>query len=156
MVSSITRHHVWNIKLFFVYSGVIMRIGNMFALPCALLCCSSNHYVLLKARYNECAAEKPIPVTGRFKTWVRLLGLWFRIPETAWMSVFCDCCMLSNRGLSVWSLVLRSPTACAVYDWFLEASWKERPWPEYGSKRQIYIYNWRAINKIICQVQNSI
>jgi hypothetical protein len=29
----------------------------------------------------------------------RLLGLWFRIPPGAWMSVSCECCVLSGRGL---------------------------------------------------------
>jgi hypothetical protein len=29
----------------------------------------------------------------------RLLGLWVRIPQVAWMSVSCECCVLSGRGL---------------------------------------------------------
>jgi len=29
----------------------------------------------------------------------RLLGLWFRIPSAEWMSVCCECCVLSVRGL---------------------------------------------------------
>jgi hypothetical protein len=29
----------------------------------------------------------------------RLLGLWVRIPPGAWMSVSCECCVLSGRGL---------------------------------------------------------
>jgi hypothetical protein len=28
-----------------------------------------------------------------------LLGLWVRIPPRAWMSVCCECCVLSGRGL---------------------------------------------------------
>jgi hypothetical protein len=31
----------------------------------------------------------------------RLLGFWVRIPLDAWMSVYCDCCVLSGRGLCV-------------------------------------------------------
>ena len=31
----------------------------------------------------------------------RLLGLWVRIPPEAWMSVSCECCVLSGRGLCV-------------------------------------------------------
>jgi hypothetical protein len=30
----------------------------------------------------------------------RLLGLWVRIPPRAWMSVCCECCVLSGRGVS--------------------------------------------------------
>jgi len=29
----------------------------------------------------------------------RLLRLWVRIPSGAWMSVYCECCVLSGRGL---------------------------------------------------------
>jgi hypothetical protein len=29
----------------------------------------------------------------------RLLGSWVRIPPEAWMSVSCECCVLSGRGL---------------------------------------------------------
>jgi hypothetical protein len=28
-----------------------------------------------------------------------LLGLWVRIPPRAWMSVSCECCVLSGRGI---------------------------------------------------------
>jgi hypothetical protein len=29
----------------------------------------------------------------------QLLRLWVRIPLVAWMTVSCECCMLSGRGL---------------------------------------------------------
>jgi hypothetical protein len=31
----------------------------------------------------------------------RLLGLWVQIPAATWMSVCCECCVLSGRGLCV-------------------------------------------------------
>jgi hypothetical protein len=43
-----------------------------------------------------------IPVAALSKAWVygrSLLGLWVRIPRWVWMSVFCECCVLSGRGL---------------------------------------------------------
>ena len=40
---------------------------------------------------------------------VRLLGLRVRIPPGAWMSVSCELCVLSGRGLCDG---LRSPTQC--------------------------------------------
>jgi hypothetical protein len=52
----------------------------------------------------------PKPVQCRFQwprglrresTAARLLGLLVRIPPEAWMSVSCECCMLSGRGLCV-------------------------------------------------------
>jgi len=46
MTSSITGHRVWNIKLFFVYSEVIMTISNWFhylvlyyVAPVTCMCC---------------------------------------------------------------------------------------------------------------------
>ena len=35
----------------------------------------------------------------RRSTAVRLLKSWVRIPPVAWMSVCCECCVLSGRGL---------------------------------------------------------
>ena len=44
----------------------------------------------------------------------RLLRLWVRIPPGAWISVRCECCVMSGRGLceTSWSLVWRRPTDC--------------------------------------------
>ena len=75
---SCSGHRVWNIKFFFVYCDVIMKIVNLFSMPCALLCFSSNYFVLRIARYNEYIIEKSMPVAGLFKLWVcvcSLLGL---------------------------------------------------------------------------------
>jgi hypothetical protein len=44
----------------------------------------------------------PFSVAVRSKAWsaaVRLLGLWVRILLGAQMSVSCECCVLSGRGL---------------------------------------------------------
>jgi hypothetical protein len=44
----------------------------------------------------------PIPVAARSKTWVygrSLTGIVGSIPPRAWMSVSCECCVLSGRGL---------------------------------------------------------
>jgi len=41
----------------------------------------------------------------------RLLGLWVRIPPGIWMSVCCDCCMLSARDFCA------GPTDCGVSKW---------------------------------------
>ena len=37
----------------------------------------------------------------------RLLRVWVRIPPGVWMSVCCECCVLSGRGLCV-GLIIRS------------------------------------------------
>jgi hypothetical protein len=59
----------------------------------------------------------------------RLLGLWVRIPPGAWMSVSCECCELSSRGLCVGQ---RSPTECDVSECDREASIMWRPCPTGG------------------------
>ena len=41
-----------------------------------------------------------------------LLGARFRIPLGTWLSVFRECCVLSEVSASGWSLVERSPTEC--------------------------------------------
>jgi hypothetical protein len=44
----------------------------------------------------------PIPVAVRSKAWVfgrSLTGIWVPIPPGAWMSVTCEFCVLSGRGL---------------------------------------------------------
>jgi len=54
-----------------------------------------------------------------------------KFPPTAWMSVPCECYVLSGRVLSACSLVWGSATAFAVSEWDFEALWKYRHWPEY-------------------------
>jgi hypothetical protein len=65
----------------------------------------------------------------------RLLGLWVPIPPGAWMSVSCECCVLSGRGLCV-GLITRPEESyrlcvCLVV-WDLETSTTSRPRPELG------------------------
>jgi hypothetical protein len=65
------------------------------------------------AFYNKSSAaysNTPIPVAERSSA-VHLLELWVQIPPVAWMSVSCECCMLSASG---WSPVRRSPTERVV------------------------------------------
>ena len=46
-------------------------------------------------------------------TAARLLRLWVRIPRVAWVSVCCECCVLSGRDHAThWSRVQRSSTDC--------------------------------------------
>jgi hypothetical protein len=70
--------------------------------------------VINKTQYGKSRSQCPRGLR-RGSAAVRLLGLWVRIPPGAWMSVCCECCVLSGRGLCVgWSLVQRSPTECGV------------------------------------------
>jgi len=61
----------------------------------------------------------------------RLLRSWVRIPPAAWMSVCCECCVLSGRGLCD-ELITRPEESyrmwCVVVC-DLETSRMRRPWP---------------------------
>jgi len=58
----------------------------------------------------------------------RLLSLWVRIPPESWLSVCCDCCVLS--GIEVSSTRLEnSYRLWWVVVCGLETSWVRRPWP---------------------------
>jgi len=64
----------------------------------------------------------------------RLLRLWVRISPGAWMSVYCECCVLLGRGLCD-GLITRPEESyrlwcVVVYD--LETSRMRRPWPALG------------------------
>ena len=66
-------------------------------------------------------------------TAARLLRLWVLIPTGAWVSVCCECCVLSGRGLC--DGLITSPEEsyrlwCVVCD--LETSRMRRPWPALG------------------------
>jgi hypothetical protein len=59
----------------------------------------------------------PIPVAAQSKVWVcgsRFLGLWVRNLLGAWMSVSCECSVLSDRGLCV-GLITRPEESYRVW-----------------------------------------
>ena len=66
----------------------------------------------------------------------RLLTLWVWIPSGEWMSVWCECCMLSGRGLCD-ELITRPDESYRLW-WVvvcdLETSWMRRPWPSGGCR----------------------
>ena len=50
----------------------------------------------------------------RYNAAVRLLGLWVRIPRGVWMSVSCECCVSSGRGLCD-GLSTRLEVSCGLW-----------------------------------------
>ena len=64
----------------------------------------------------------------------RLLRSWVRIPPGAWMSVCCECCVLSDRGLCD-GLITRPEESYRLWRIVvcdLETSGMWRPWPALG------------------------
>jgi len=88
----------------------------------------------------------------------RLLTSWVRIPPGAWMSVCCECCVLSGRGLCD-ELITRPeesyrPWCVVVCD--LETSCMRRPWPAMGRRANKQITNFfHRIIKHVIWLQNS-
>jgi len=75
----------------------------------------------------------PVPVTA-LSAAARLLRLWVRIPPATWMSVCCEYCVLSGRGLCD-ELITRPEESyrmwcIVVCD--LETFWMRKPWPTGG------------------------
>jgi hypothetical protein len=64
----------------------------------------------------------------------RLLRLWIRIPQTAWMIFCCVCCVLSGRGLCDKHITRpeESYRLCCFVVFDLETSWMRRPGPALG------------------------
>ena len=77
----------------------------------------------------------------------RLLRMWVRIPPGAWMSVCCECCVLSGRGLCDEPITRpeESYRLCCVVVCDLETSRMRRPWPALGrsatGKKKIIFIN---------------
>jgi hypothetical protein len=63
----------------------------------------------------------------------RLLRLWVRIPPGAWMSVCCDCCVLSGRGLC-YELITHPEEPYRL--WCVVLCDLETSWPFCGLLRQ--------------------
>ena len=135
MISPITGHSVRNMKHFFANYDIVVKNVSFFSQSSAVLCLF-QHLQYAANRHMECVCiiEKPIPLVGLTEASVRLLRLGFLIPPRAWMSVCCVRCVLFGRGLNAWSPVRRSSAKFSVSEWYLEAPWKERPWPQYGLK----------------------
>ena len=66
----------------------------------------------------------------------RLLRSWVRNPAGAWMSVCCECCVLSGRGLCDGLITVpeESYRLWCVVLCDLETSWMRRPWPALGRR----------------------
>jgi hypothetical protein len=74
--------------------------------------------IFLGPNYGKCQSVAEIAVSN---------------PAGAWMSVSCECCVLSGRGLYV-GLITRpgSPPECGVSECDCEASIMRRPWSTRG------------------------
>ena len=91
--------------------------------------CVYHYYIYLWCGRSQCPRS-----LMRGSAAARLLRLWVRIPPGAWISVSCECCVLSGRGLCD-GLICRPEESyqlwCVVVC-DLETSSMRRPWPTGG------------------------
>jgi hypothetical protein len=92
-------------------------------------CCSVSD-IILSSCICQCRSQWPRGLRGGSVA-ARLLGLRFRIPPGALMSVVSVVCCQVQVSASGLSLVQRSPTDCGVPECDREASIM-RPWPTGG------------------------
>jgi hypothetical protein len=87
-----------------------------YALPYSFLCISVDNYTC--GRFQWPRGLKRGSATAR------LLRLWFRIPPGTWISVCCECCVLSGRGLckGLTTRTEESYRLCCVVECYLETS----------------------------------
>jgi len=102
--------------------------------------------------HKSCIIDHRLPrgLRRRFVA-ARLQRSCARIPPKACLSVCCECCVLSGRGLCDW-LITRPEESYRLYCVVvcdLEISWMRRPWPNWGLSRQkqTYIPNWFLANR---------
>ena len=121
-----------------------LRCLFIFFISLVLFSTISHIFFFLSALYNLTLLISFYPCSPCRSQWprglrcgsaaARLLGLWVRIPPGEWMSVCCECCILSGRGLCD-ELITRLEESyrlwcVVVYD--LKNSKMRRPWPTGG------------------------
>ena len=125
------------------------------------MCCADDQVVggtgRISAGYmiNICRSRWPRGLRLRSAT-ARLLRLRVRIPPGAWMSVSCECCVLSGRGLCD-ELITRpgeSYRLCCVVVCDQETSWMRRSWPTGGcrAKKKKSTYSSRQKKKNVINI----
>ena len=93
----------------------------------------SEHQELKCVNCKSCQSQWPCGLRRKSAA-ARLMRSWVRIPPGAWMSVCCECCVLSGRGLCD-ELITRpeeSYRLWCVVECDLETSLMRRPWPALG------------------------
>jgi len=83
--------------------------------PAAQPGCETSSFVHLSVRSSNYSSW-PVPVAGRSKAWFcgrSLAGVVGSNPTEVWMSVFCECFVLSGRGLCIG--LITSPVLPSVF-----------------------------------------
>jgi hypothetical protein len=103
-----------------------------------------NSYAVMKADYaavrcRMCRSQWPRGLRRGF-VGADLLGLWVQIPPETWISVCCECCVLSGTGLFDWPIT--HPTL--ILSWLSYTCFVNEPllW------EVLTLYNWLNTTKV--------
>ena len=107
---AIWNRHFYNCSLALIQSHFSLKIWNSMR-NCTIVI---SLYLRSGRNWIQCVCFSPMKLTNvavlfcrfqwphglkRRSTAARLMRLWVRIPPGTWMSVWCECCVLSGRGL---------------------------------------------------------
>ena len=105
-------------------------------------------------------------MAARSKVWVCGLSpaeMWVRMPSGAWMFVYCECCVLSGRGLcdELTTRPEESYRLWCVVVCDLETSWMMRPWPAGGCRaknkqRNKQIKSITSVDRCLCKTISTV
>ena len=93
-----------------------------------LCCCIYLSYLEIQTTYSR--FHWPLGLRCG-STAARQLRLWVRIPPGAWMSICCECCVLSGRGLCD-GLITRPEKSCRLWCVVVCVMWKPQEWGSRG------------------------
>ena len=91
---------------------------------------------IMVKRFVKYVSNEPILVSARSMAWFydrSLPGVVGSNPTATWLSLCCECCVLSGRGTCEKLITCPEEFYRAWYDWYdREASIIRRPWPTVG------------------------
>jgi hypothetical protein len=116
-------------------SQTVHRDWDTGCCSCRILLHLANYLtqIIFVSRWASKRSQWPRGLRRGFAA-ARLLGSRVRIPPGVWLSVCCECCLLSCKRLCDWPSIHpeESYRVCCVPECDREASIMRRPWPTGG------------------------
>jgi hypothetical protein len=125
--------HTTNVLLFKFRCNIFIGVRIIKEMPGSVASRTPFFFATVPSDMSQSQWSRGLRTRTRSAT-ARLLRLWVRIPPGSWMSVCCECCVLSGRGLCD-GLITRPEESYQVWCVVvcdLETSWMRRFWPSGG------------------------
>ena len=119
---------IFNIQLSPSPPSILIIFPSSFPVVCYMFCSFTIIYISILTIISRSQCLRVLRCRSAA---AHLLRLWVRIPPGAWMSICCECCVLSRRGLCI-ELITRPEES--YHQWCVvecdqETSRMRRPWP---------------------------